>query len=79
MSWVEVVQTLSFGQGRPLSMRCISSERIFSRSITSGTQSGTIPRSSPQASIPVHESSAGSLSMAFLRQNALCLWKKKSV
>ena len=49
-------------------------DRIFSCSMTPGTQSGTIPRSSPQASIPVALSSSGSFFSALRRQNSLCLW-----
>lgn len=50
---------------------CISRDRILSESITSGTQAGIIPRSSPQASIPVESNSSGSFLMADSRQKSL--------
>ena len=56
----DVAQTLRYGQCLPFSIQLISSDNIFCSSITPLTQSGTIPRSSPQASIPVAPSSSGS-------------------
>ena len=81
VSCVPVVQTLRYGYraGSPkafsgsLDIRNISRDSIFRLRMTSGTQSGIMPRSSAQVSMLVVEISIGSLRKADSRQNPLCL------